>query len=329
MTQTVKQVFIEEFLAEAQHVYQGASMLRDGARIKRGVVGNKVHYPFLGAVRAVPKTHRAPVIPANPQWGRPEAELSDWHVADLTDVFEDIKTNVDERANLAKSFMMAIGRQEDMFVIQALESAAATAATLQRMPSTISLMKAGRVNARFNPRENFVGVNQDATTAGQTVTKPSSLVGQCLARLINNEVPENGDFKMLLPGFWYEAFASDNVIANQFYGETDISRRGLKGRKLYSHGIELIFMGDRKATSTDIQTVGAGWDPADGKAYCWEKDSIGLAYGKDPSLEVDWIPMETSWLTCMTFSAGSVAIDPHGIVQVTDGPTAIDGLLSQ
>ena len=313
MSQQISNIFIEEFLAEAQHVYQGASMLRAGARQKRGVVGNQVHFPLMGKVRAVPKTHRAPVIPANPQWARPTANLSDWHVADLTDVFEDIKTNVDERANLAKSFMMAIGRQEDQFVLDAVGRLAATQ-SLAGADARTDVEVGGTDPTPFNV----------STTVSGT-SRPSGLIGACLARLLNNEVPENGDFMAVLPAFWYEAFASDEAIANKFYGETDVQRQGLKGRRLVSHGIELVFLGDRTDSASDINTVGQGWrgtGSAVGQVfgYVWEKNAIGLAYGMDPTLKVDWEPMYTSWLTCMGFSAGSTPIDTGGIVRITNGP---------
>ena len=301
MSGTINQVFVEEFVSEAKQAYQGAAMLRHAVRTKRGVVGDKVHFPLLGKVRSLPKIHRQDVVPSNPQWSRPEAEMSDWHVADYTDVFEDIKTNVDERANLAESFMYAIGRQEDQFVIDALEDAGAGFDTIQLGSSA---------NTKFQVKPEQVGKQ-----------RPSGLIAQGLARMLRKEVPENGDFFALLPGHWYEAFAQDPVNINKFYGETDLARKGLKGRRLMSHGVECIFMGDRTTSATAIDTTGQGWNAGAGLGYMWEKKALGLAYGRDPETEIAWIPEKLSWLVAMSFSAGAVAIDPDGIVKLTNGPT--------
>ena len=307
MSGTINQVFVEEFVSEAKQAYQGSAMLRHAVRTKRGVVGNKVHFPLLGKVRALPKIHRQDVVPSNPQWTRPEANMSDWHVADYTDVFEDIKTNVDERANLAQSFMMAIGRQEDQFVIDALEDAGTGFSTVQVGSS---------VNTKFQVKDTQVGK--------QT---PNGVIAQSLAVMLNKELPENGEYFALLPGHWYEAFAQDRVNINKFYGETEMARMGLKGRRLMSHGVECIFMGDRKTSASAIDTVGQGWEaggtsanPGSGVGYVWEKRALGLAYGRDPETEISWIPEKLSWLVCMAFSAGAVAIDPDGIVKITNGP---------
>ena len=314
MSRNIPNVYIEEFVAEAEQVHQGSSMLRHTCRIKRGVVGTTVHFPLMGRTRAVPKTHRGRVIPANVPWHRPDCTLSDWHVAELTDVFEDIKTNVDERANLARSFMMAIGRQEDQFVIDALENAATSG------QGTVSEVSVG---ASFAPRASNVGPS-----------RPSGLIAAGLERMLTNEVPENGDFFALLPAAWYPAFVADEVNINKFYGETDLERRGLKGRKLMSHGVELIFMGDRRASASNVSNVGDGYGTDTGlvaggasfSGWMWEKNSLGLAYGKDPSLDVDWLPDYTSWLTCMAFSAGATAIDNLGIVKL-NGPTDANTLM--
>ncbi len=51
--------------------------------------------------------------------------------------------------------------------------------------------------------------------------------------------------------------------------------------------------------------------------YAYHRTSTGLAVGKDMASSVDWIPIRTSWLSNVLFSAGSVGIDALGIVEVT------------
>jgi len=57
-------------------------------------------------------------------------------------------------------------------------------------------------------------------------------------------------------------------------------------------------------------------DP-DRTSYAYHRSSTGLAIGKDMSANVDWIPIKTSWLSNVLFSAGSVGIDALGIVEIT------------
>ena len=47
-----------------------------------------------------------------------------------------------------------------------------------------------------------------------------------------------------------------------------------------------------------------------------QRGSTGLAVGIDFRATVDWIADKTSWLSNGLFSAGSVVIDPLGIVSV-------------
>jgi hypothetical protein len=51
-------------------------------------------------------------------------------------------------------------------------------------------------------------------------------------------------------------------------------------------------------------------------SYAYAKSAIGLAVGIDFRTEVNYIPHKTSWLANGLFSAGSVAIDALGIVEV-------------
>ena len=44
---------------------------------------------------------------------------------------------------------------------------------------------------------------------------------------------------------------------------------------------------------------------------------IGLAVGINMRTEVNYVPVKTSWLANGIFSAGSVAIDADGIVELT------------
>ena len=307
MSQNIPAVYIQEFLRGVKHVNQGGSLLRETVRMKRGVIGNKVEFPVMGKLRAVPHTPRANVVQANASWEHKEATISDWHVADYTSVFEESKTNVDERMNLGMSFRMAIGRQEDQFVNDAL------AGTTYPTNHSLALNTA-----------DYLGTTPTFKPQAEDVRKrPSGLVGIAIGRLLDAGCSPMTKFTMRCPANWYSAFAADQNISNRFfYPGANVQKEG--PQTLYSHGVELIFMDDRK---TDAYSTRAGqiqgYDSAGGVAQIWDKMSVGMAYGVSPTLKIDWIPEKISWLVCMAFSAGSTDIDPTGMYQFTNGPTGI------
>ena len=53
------------------------------------------------------------------------------------------------------------------------------------------------------------------------------------------------------------------------------------------------------------------------------RGSMGLAVGIDQRTEVNYIAEKTSWLANGLFKAGSVAIDPEGIVEVSTDETGL------
>ena len=54
-----------------------------------------------------------------------------------------------------------------------------------------------------------------------------------------------------------------------------------------------------------------------GDSYAFHKRSIGHAVGIDMKTRVDWVAHKASWLSLGMWKAGSVAIDPEGIIKIT------------
>ena len=296
------------FESEVKLAYQGGSRIRSrgACRIKRGVRGARVKFPRIGRVRALPKVHRQDYVTSDPEYNRPEAIMSDWHASDLTDIFEDIKTNVDERAALARTLAMAIGRQEDQLMLDALVASDTASAPAQAASVAVD---AG-------------GWATDDTTIG--LATPYGVVTKAVANLMDKEVPEDGDFFGLFPAHQYDHFAEDKRFISVDYGAmpggANPARRGPRGLRTAS-GVELIFIGNRSETATSTDNLKAGGWPA-GTGYIWEKNALCLAFGLNPRLRVEWIAMKGNWLTTMEFSAGAVVADPEGVVKVTGIPTA-------
>ena len=296
---SVSPVVIQQFRREVKHNYQGKARLGHAVYPKRSVEGDTVWFNKMGVVRMMPRLYRTTIVPNSGEYSRVKCELSPWMLAQLTDSMEETETNVNDRAELAKNLGMAMGRQEDQYCINSLTT------------STPGTSIAAGASTGFVPTPTEV-----------TNKRPSKLIGACMSALLDKECPENGEYFALLPAIWYDDFAADPSVASRDFGESNVTRSGLS-RRLMLHGVELIFMGNRQTSATDVDNVAnGGWNSAGGEGYVWEKNALGLAYGVNPTVSVDWIPMEDSWLTKVKMRLGSVAIDTDGIVKITGGPTS-------
>ena len=303
----VDELAVTEFISEVATQMQGSEMLAGTTRERSNVEGTEVKWPIIGRSRMVPKTHRADVLPANVPYDRPTSTMSDWHIAEFTDVFEDVKTNVDERKELAKTFALAAGRQKDEFRISALAS---NPTVLGKARTTIQV--GSSANTQFDVRED------PGTTPGNT--KPAHLIGNAKGVLLNNECMPNDEYYALLPAPWYRSFASDPAFASQFYNQGQVSRTGMMPP---GHGVDLKFMGLRTDSASDVtDPAKGGWNSAAGVGYVFAKSAIGIAMAKNPTIEVHYWPIKTSYLTILTLSMSSLMIDPLGVVRIENGPTS-------
>jgi N4-gp56 family major capsid protein len=115
----------------------------------------------------------------------------------------------------------------------------------------------------------------------------------------------------------------------------------VEGRNLLMHASQLdSLLGETETTSSDFSTVKAlvrgeissfmGFNfitigdrdeggvpkPSTRSCFAWHKDAMGYAESMAQKTEVNYIPEKTSFLVSSMFSAGSVAIDSEGIVQI-------------
>ena len=302
MSGTIDVVASEVFTSQVKHAYQGASMLRGTVRRKNGVVGKTVHFNYLGALIAIPRINRSPVPSAGAQWQMPEAQLKDWICGEYTDVFEDIKTNVSERSALARAIALALGRQDDEAVLSSVSNA--TADTPGGVPVEVD------IGGTFSLAEADAGTNK----------RPSYMVGNVRGVFLNHDVSPMSQCTLVLPAVWYRWFAADDAFANRFYGRTNVTRTGML--PLNMHGIECIFLADRRQTAVKESDLGPGWSSAGGVGWAYDEMAVGLAYGMNPSVRIAWVDDRLSWLVVGTLSVGGVAIDGKGIIKVSNGPAA-------
>lgn len=75
-------------------------------------------------------------------------------------------------------------------------------------------------------------------------------------------------------------------------------------------GFKFITIGDRSEGGLPISS-------GDRKVYAFHKQAVGMAEGMGLTTRIDYIAEKTSYLVASMFSAGAVAIDAEGIVEIT------------
>lgn len=76
-------------------------------------------------------------------------------------------------------------------------------------------------------------------------------------------------------------------------------------------GFTFHVLGDRAEGGLDLDVSN------DRKVYAFHKSAVGYAEGIAPKTEINYVPEKTSHLVNALFSAGAVAIDADGIVEIT------------
>lgn len=267
---------IASFDAMVKHAYQDRGKLRDTVRLKTGVVGSTHRFPKLAAGLATRRVRQTDLVPMNLQHTNVTATLEDWNAAEYTDVFDEAKTNISERSELASSIAKAISRREDQLIIDALE---ATATTL-----TVAKSVGGA----------DTGLNVDK------LRRASRLLG-------NNGVGEDEQI----------TYVGSYTQREGLLGETAVTSADFNTVRALVNGDVSTFMGMSFKWIATRAEGGLDLTSTDRTTFAYAKSAVGHCVGMDQRMEVNYIPIKTSWLANMLFSAGSVEIDAGGVVEVT------------
>lgn len=178
MSRTLNVAAIASFDADVKHAYQDRRKLRETTRVKSGVVGSTHRFNKMGAGLATRRVRQTDVVPMNLQHTNTTVTLEDWNAAEYTDVFDEAKTNISERQELADSIAKAIGRREDQLIIDALEATATTltvAKSVGGADTDLNVDKLRRIGRLLG--ENGVGEDEDITFVGSYFGR-EALLGQ-------------------------------------------------------------------------------------------------------------------------------------------------------
>ncbi len=266
---------VAQFDAEVKQAYQKSSILRGAVRVKTGVVGATHQFPTFGKGLATPRLPQTDVIPMNIQQDNVVATLEDWNAPEYTDIFDQQKVNYSERAELATTIAMAIGRRQDQLLLDALTAGVSGGGIAGTSASSVMTV------AKLTEISEFFDDQGVAESERHLIWSP-----RAKRQILADEKATSADFASIK--------ALVNGKFNEYMGFT-------------FHMIETRVEGGL------VKTVN---DRACFAFHGGQRGSLGLAVGIDFRATVDWIAEKTSWLSNGLFSAGSIVIDPLGIVSV-------------
>lgn len=277
MSKNISVAAIQSFDDLVKQAYQGEAILRPTVRTKVGVRGSSHRFTVIGKGVATPRIPQTDVVPMNVGYTNATANLGDWNAPEFTDIFDQQKVNFDEQRQLATVVARAIGRREDQIILDSLAASGTT--------KTVDTAEGGAASnlntAKYRKAKQLLDQSGVPSSDRCMVVHANNIFG-----LLGDTTATSADF------------ATIKALVN---GEVD-TWVGFKTKML----------DDRDEGGLSIAaTVRTGFAYHGGLM-----GSVGLAVGIDFRTEINYIAEKTSWLINGLFSAGAVAIDPVGIVEI-------------
>lgn len=277
MAISISNAFVTLFDAEVKQAYQADAVLRNTVRLRTGVTASTHKFPKIGSGVATARVPQTDVTPLNVSYSQATVTLSDWIAAEYSDIFNQAKVNFDERAELVQVVGKAIGRRADQLVINAIASSSTTL--------TVS---------------NDIG----GTDSNLNVAK----LRRAKSLLDTNNVPMDERYLLIHAANLQNLLSETSVTSSDF----NTVKALVQGELDTFLGFKFITIGDR--SEGGLTGGGSGQDR---KVWAWHKSAVGMAEGMGIRSEINYIPEKTSWLVSSMLSAGAVAIDAGGIVEIT------------
>ena len=279
MAMSITNAFITLFDAEVKQAYQADSVLRGAVRLRSGVQGNTYKFPKLGKGSATSRIPQTDVTPLNVTYSQVSCTMSDYNAAEYSDVFHQAKVNFDERSELVQVVSKAIGRRLDQLIIDALDGASS--------PSTVAktvVTSGDAASSNLNVGKLIAG--KKALDAKNVPFDDRHLVchANSLAGMLGDERAISGDYALI------KALVSGEI--NTFLG------------------FKFHIVGDRDEGGLPLSTN-------DRSVFAFHRSALGMAENMSMKTEINYVAEKTSFLVNSMFSAGSVAIDDEGIVDIT------------
>jgi len=277
MSISISNAFVTLFDTEVKQAYQADAVLRNTVRLRTGVTASTHKFPKIGAGVAQVRVPQTDVTPLNVTYSQATVTLTDYIAAEYSDIFNQAKVNFDERQELVQVVAKAIGRRSDQMIIDAL-AASSTSLTV-------------------------------ATSIGGSATNMNMAKLREAARLLNTANVPAEDRYMLIHASQLSSLLSETAVTSSDFNSV---KALVQGDITSFMGFNFITIGDR----TEGGLIGGG-SGSTRKVYAYHKMAVGMAESMAIRSEINYIPEKTSWLVSSMFSAGAVAIDAGGCVDIT------------
>jgi hypothetical protein len=269
---------IASYDSEVKLAYQGSSSLKSRVKVKSGVTGQTHQFRKMGQGVALQHTTAEQITPQDYTHTKIPATLSNWRIGEYTDLFDQAETSIDERAELAKSNAMALGRAEDQLIIDALDAATSLAGTVDE-----------DLGGTDSP------INAEKLRRAKRYLLQQQVIGADHTMLINAAGLEG-------------ALAETEVTSADYQTMRALVDADLNNKKAF--GFTFVVLEDRlegglPSISTNIQ-----------QCFAFDRSAVGLATAIEPTTRVDFIPERYSWLSQGVLKAGAAVIDSKGVVEV-------------
>lgn len=145
-----------------------------------------------------------------------------------------------------------------------------------------------------------------ATSVGGAGTNMNVAKLRAAAKALNQKNVPAEDRYLLMHASQLDALLSETETTSSDFATVKALVRGEISSFM---GFNILTMGDRDE--------GGLPKPSTRTCYAWHKDSLGYAESMAQKTEVNYVPEKTSFLVSSMFSAGAIAIDDEGIVQIS------------
>ena len=268
---------IASFDARVKAAYEHGGMLRQTVEIADNVVGATHRFNKMGKGLATRRVDQTDVVPMNITHGNATATLEDWNAAEYTGIFNQQKVNYKEQDKLATVIANAIGRREDQLILDALDASSTT------------------------------------LTVATSVGGASSGLNTAKCRRARRLLKQKG-VKMAKGD---ACFVVSSEGMEDLLGDSDANTIDKNNIKALVDGEMSRWLGFEFKEMEDRDEGGLPKSSNDRTNFAYDRASTGIAIGINMRTEVNYVPVKTSYLANGMFSAGSVAIDADGIVDVT------------
>lgn len=158
----------------------------------------------------------------------------------------------------------------------------------------------------------------DALTNSSTSLTVASSVGGANTNLNLDKLlaaKKQLDAKNVPPTDRFVVIHANNLAS--LLDETEVKSSDFNTVKALVAGQVDTYLGFKFITVGDRDEGGLPLSSGDRKVYAFHKQAVGMAEGMGLTTRIDYIPEKTSYLVASMFSAGAVAIDAEGIVEIT------------